>query len=161
MQKRIVAAAATETDPSTSEQGWLLLEDAAEVQITSEDSAHPIEAAFDPAAESGWEASQPGPQTIWLNFLHPISIEQIQIRFEISEERTQQFTLTMSQDGGVTYRELVRQQFNFSSSTRTEEENYFPRVSGVTDLKLTIVPNISGGNARATLRALRIRAATH
>ena len=38
-----------------------------------------------------------------------------------------------------------------------ENESYVVNLPGITDLKLTIVPDISGGPACASLRRLRVR----
>jgi hypothetical protein len=84
-------------------------------------------------------------------------MRHIYLRFDAAEPRTQEFVLVSSNDGGVSYRDVVRQQYNFSMRSPREEENYFVHLNGVTDLKLTIVPDISGGDARATLQSLRIR----
>jgi hypothetical protein len=130
----------------------------ARVRLTSEDAAWPIESALQDRSGTGWRAAQPGPQTIWIDFDAPQAIHEIKLRFEATERRTQEFVLLWSNDGGRSYREIVRQQFNFSpDATPTQEETYFPRLTGVTGLKLTIIPDISGGDAPATLRALRIR----
>jgi hypothetical protein len=43
---------------------WLDLEGLAQVEVTSEDPAHPIESALLPGTESGWQAAQAGKQTI-------------------------------------------------------------------------------------------------
>lgn len=127
------------------------------VRLTSEDASHPIEGALQTLPELGWRAASSGPQTIWIDFDVPQTIREIHLRFEIAAPRTQEFVLLASTDGGRSYREIVRQQFNFSRQTTAEDEHYFPHLSGVTDLKLTIVPDISGGDATATLRALHVR----
>ena len=64
MRKRMIAA--TEQDPSGGGQAWLDLPRLADVEITSEDPAHPIESALLPHGDSGWRAADPGPQTIRL-----------------------------------------------------------------------------------------------
>lgn len=136
---------------------WMDLENA-RVRLTSEDPACPIDFALKEHPDTGWKAAQPGPQTIWIDFDTPRAVDEIRVRFETKERRTQEFVLLWSSDGGKSYREFVRQQFNFSpDATPMEDETYFPRLTGVTGLKLTIIPDISGGDARATLRALRIR----
>lgn len=156
MEKQIVTA---DSVPCPSVGAWLDLETCARVRLTSEHSGYPIEFALrgDSAGERGWKATQPGPQTIWLHFEHPQPIEQVHVRFEAEERRTQEFALLWSSDDGITYHDLVRQQFNFSpGSASHEDENYFPHLRDVTDLKLTIVPDISGGDTCASLRALRV-----
>lgn len=156
MQKETVAHVAE--PPNAPNGSWLDLESHARVRLTSEDAAQPIESALQDGLGKGWKAAQPGVQTIWVDFNAPQSISEIHLRFEAKEHRTQEFVLLASSDKGQSYREIVRQQFNFSpGSTQTEVENYFPDLAGVTDLKLTIIPDISGGNTRATLRAFRIR----
>jgi hypothetical protein len=51
----------------------------------------------------------------------------------------------------------VRQQWNFSPpETIREDEEYQVELSNVTVLELIIVPNMSGGAARASLKNLRL-----
>ena len=65
--------------------------------------------------------------------------------------------LRWSPDGGQSYREIVRQQYNFSPPAVTREfEDYAVDLAGVTTLELRIVPDVSGGDARASLAQLRI-----
>jgi hypothetical protein len=60
-------------------------------------------------------------------------------------------------DGGDSFREIVRQQWNFSPlHTIREVEEYQVELSNVTVLELIIVPNVSGGAARASLKSLRL-----
>jgi hypothetical protein len=78
--------------------------------------------------------------------------------FEENETaRTQEFVLRWSPDGGNSFKEIVRQQWNFSSPQSTREiEEYQLELSGVSVLELVIKPNIGGGLAHATLRNLRL-----
>jgi hypothetical protein len=65
--------------------------------------------------------------------------------------------LRWSSDSGTSFREIVRQQWNFSPpETVTEVEEYQVELSNVTELELIIVPNMSGGTARASLKSLRL-----
>jgi hypothetical protein len=51
----------------------------------------------------------------------------------------------------------VRQQYNFNSPGATDEvEDYDVDLEGVTLLELSIVPDISGGSAPASLAQLRL-----
>ena len=76
---------------------------------------------------------------------------------EGERERTQEFFLRWSSDGGQSYREIVRQQYNFSPPDAAREvEDYDVNLDGVTALKLGIVPDISGGSARASLAQLSV-----
>jgi hypothetical protein len=146
-------------DVSATEQGWLDLERLAQVEITSEDVDFPIESALIPGTGAGWQAGQPGEQTIRLLFDEPLRLRRIHLAFhEDEQERTQEFVLRWSPDGGQSYQEILRQQFNFSPPGATREvEDYDVELAGVTILELKIVPDISGGNARASLAQLRLR----
>lgn len=99
-----------------------------------------------------------GPQTIWISFAAPQDIDRVSLRFEIPESRTQEFLLSSSVDGGKTFHDVARQQYNFSSASPHEEETYSMNLPGVTDLKLTITPDISNGPAKASLKRLQIAA---
>jgi hypothetical protein len=145
-----------ETEPS--EHGWLDLEELAQVEVTSEDAAYPIEAAFAPEEESCWRAAQPGPQTIRLLFDRPQRLSRVWLLFiETDSARTQEFVLRWSPDGGRSFREIVRQQWNFAPPETTREaEDYRVGLSGVTVLELAIVPDRSGGEARASLARWRL-----
>jgi hypothetical protein len=111
-----------------------------------------------PNSDSGWRAAQPGPQTVRLVFDQPQRIERIYLEFREEElERTQQFVLRWSSDGGQSYREIVRQQYNFSPPATTSEcEHYTVDLDTVTTLELSIVPDISSGPAHASLAQLRL-----
>jgi hypothetical protein len=143
---------------SAPNQQWLNLDALAQVEVTSEEAAHPIESGLLPGSESGWRAAQPGPQTVRLVFDQPQRIKRVHLEFhEIELARTQQFVLRWSSNGGVSYREIVRQQYNFSPPGTTREcEDYPVDLDGVTTLELSIVPEISGGSARASLAQLRL-----
>jgi hypothetical protein len=156
MRKRIIGPDPVEV--AAAEPGWLDLEPLAQVEITSEDVGYSIESALLPRLGSGWRAAQPGEQTIRLRFDAPLRISLIRLVFhEEEQERTQEFVLRWSPDGGQSYREIVRQQFNFSPPAATRElEDYAVDLDGVTGLELRIVPDISGGSTRATLAQLRL-----
>ena len=65
--------------------------------------------------------------------------------------------LRWSPDGGRSFREIVRQQWNFSSpETVREVQEYQVELSDVTVLELIIVPDISGGMAPASVKSLRV-----
>ncbi len=156
MRKRIIAHVQTET--TSSDQAWLNVEALAEVEITSEDAAHPIESALLPGRASGWRAAGPGKQTIRLLFNHPQRLRHIWMNFlEPETERTQEYVLRWSPDRGQSFREIVRQQWNFSpQGTTSEAEDHQVELPGVTVLELNIIPDKSGGNACASLAQLRL-----
>ena len=145
-------------DVAAAEPGWMDLESLAQVEITSEDVDHPIESALIPGTGSGWRAAQPGEQTIRLLFNEPLRLIRIHLVFQEDEqERTQEFVLRWSPDDGQSYREIVRQQYNFSPPEAAREvEDYDVDLDNVTALELRIVPDISGGSARASLAQLRV-----
>lgn len=157
MRKRIISAAQQETSSPTED--WLDLERLVQVEITSEDTAHPIEAALMPdRGGSGWRAAGPGEQTIRLLFAHPQRLRRIWLHFvEPVTTRTQELVLRWSADGGQSFREIVRQQWNFSPQGATSEtEDQRVDLSEVTVLELSIVPDTSRGHARASLQQLRL-----
>jgi hypothetical protein len=156
MRKRIINQGTQGVSPSN--QQWLNVEHLAQVEVTSEDAAHPIESALIPSAGPGWRALQPGQQTVRLLFDEPQRLRHMRLLFqEDKQERTQQFVLRWSSDGGQSYREIVRQQYNFSPPGTTSEcEDYTVDLDGVTALELSIVPDISRGPARASLAQLRL-----
>jgi hypothetical protein len=156
MLKRIIGQHTQDVSPGIHH--WLKVDDLAQVEVTSEDAAHPIESGLLSGTESGWRAAQPGPQTVRLVFDQPLRIERLHLEFHEDElERTQQFVLRWSSNGGQSYREIVRQQYNFNPPGATSErEDYRVDLDGVTTLELSIVPDISGGPARASLRQLRL-----
>jgi hypothetical protein len=123
---------------------------------TSEDAAHPIESALIPRARDSWRAAQPGEQTLRLLFDEPLRLRRIYLVFcEDELERTQEFVLRWSPDEGRTYLEILRQQYNFSPPGTTREvEDYAVSLEGVTALELKVVPDVSGGEARASLARL-------
>jgi len=156
MRKRLITPT-PETVRSRGE-GWLDVERAAIVELTSEQKDYPVESAFASGEAQGWRAAEPGPQTIRLIFDQPQRLKQISLVFEEKETaRTQEFVLRWSGNGGNSFREIVRQQWNFSPpETIREVEDYPVELASVTVLELIIVPNVSGGNARASLKSLRL-----
>ena len=140
------------------DQGWLDLNKAASVEVSSEDENYPIESALLGDEKTGWRAAEPGTQTIRLIFDSPQNIRRIFLAFEDSEAfRTQEFVLRWSSRVGQPFREIVRQQWNFSSPGAVREiEDYAVDLLNVGVLELMIVPDKSGGEARASLVKMRI-----
>lgn len=156
MKKRVIPTADTAAEQQTDE--WLDLDRLAEVEITSEDEAHPIESALLPHGGAGWQAAGPGEQTVRLLFAEPLHLRRIWLEFiEPTRERTQEFVLRWSADRGQTFREIVRQQWNFSPQGGNREvEDQRVDLDGVTVLELVIVPDVSGGPGVASLSRLRL-----
>lgn len=156
MRKRIVLR--TQEATASPQRDWLNVEGIAAVEVTSEDAAHPIESALLLGDGSGWRAAEPGEQTIRLLFDPPQRLRRIRLKFmETGVERTQEYVLRWSADGGRSFREIVRQQWNFSPRGATAEtEDHLVELPSVTVLELSIVPDIGGGEARASLTQLRL-----
>jgi hypothetical protein len=140
------------------EEGWLALDRAAIIEITSEDKDYPIESALMSGKIRSWRADDSGAQTIRLIFDQAQRLKRIGVAFEETEtEPTQEFSLRWSKDGGRSFRDIVRQQWNFSPARSVREvEEYQVDLLGVTVLELVIVPDITGGAARASLKRLRL-----
>lgn len=156
MRKRLLTPS-PETDPLSSIDSFDL-ERAAVVEVTSEDANFPIESALILRETAGWRAAFPGSQVIRLVFDQAQELRRISLAFEENEtSRTQEFALRCSSDGGRKFQEIVRQQWNFSPpATTRESEEYRVELSAVNALELIIVPDISGGAARASLKSLRL-----
>ena len=154
MRKKIIKQSSRGT-PLT-EDNWLDLERLAQVEVTSEAQAHPVESALLPHGEAAWRAAEPGEQLIRLLFDEPQTLRRILLVFQVKETRTQEFVLRYLSEGEP-LREIARQQYNFSVGGANEEvEDYEVELEGVTVLELSIIPDISGGEARASLKRLRL-----
>ena len=156
MRKRMITPDRQEA--VSPDQDWLNVENLALVEITSEDTAHPIESALLSGGTPGWRAADPGKQTIRLLFNQPQRLRRIWLNFvEAHAERTQEYVLRWSADGGQSYREIVRQQWNFSpQGATTETEDHHVELPAVTVLELSIVPDTSGAKSFASLEQLRL-----
>jgi hypothetical protein len=155
MQKRLIDP---QVQDSVAADEWLDLEDMARVELTSEDPDHPIETALVPQGGSGWRAGEPGRQRIRLIFHQPQRLRRIMLRFdEPRGDRTQEFALRWSPDGGRSFQELVRQQYSFSpAGATTEVEDLNVDLASVTALELTIIPDQGREQARASLTEWRL-----
>jgi|SRR5579872_196380 len=143
MRKRLITAAPP--DAEHLDDDWINLESRALVEVTSEEKEYPVESALISGETNGWRASESGTQTIRPIFDEPQSLKRISLAFEeLQIELTQEFVLRWSGDGGRPFREIVRQQWNFSPpSTIGEFEKYKVELPGVNILELVIVPDIS------------------
>ena len=138
-------------------EGWLDLDRVAVVEVTPEEKDYPVESALISGEVGGWRAADSGTQTMRLIF-ESQRLTRIALVFEETEvERTQEFVLRWSSDGGRSFRVIVRQQWNFSPPNAIREVEEYPvELSDVTVLELIIVPDISRGSARASLKSLRL-----
>jgi len=83
MRKRVISP--TPEIVRSRAEGWLDLERAAIVEITSEDKVYPVESAFALGETRGWRAAEPGAQTVRLIFDQPQRLKQISLVFEEKE----------------------------------------------------------------------------
>src|SRR5437764_7458175 len=146
-------------DAPLRDEEWLDLDGAAVVEVTSEEKEYPVESALVSGEMRGWRAAGPGTPN------HPASLRRpakththlAGLRGNRDRERTQEFVLRWSPDGGRSFREIVRQQWNFTPlNTIREVEEYRVEICDVTVVELVIVPDISRGAARASLKSLRL-----
>jgi hypothetical protein len=162
MRKSLVASASERGAKADSlpaaDARWLDLDEMVRIEVTSEDPKRPVEGALVIGDDRGWRAGQAGPQTIRILFDRPVSVGRMSLSFiEPELTRTQEFVIRWSADGGRSLRDVVRQQWNFTpTGSAREAEDYRVDLSDVTALELTIVPDISGGAARASLAHWRI-----
>lgn len=139
--------------------GEVVIADTATVLVTSELPDHPIDHICDGQHGPGstrWIAEHPGDQTVVLVFDTAQNVNMVSLEVEETEvSRTQELTLATSRDGGRTYRELLRQEFNFSpSGTTFEHEEWRVAAEGVTNLRLWIRPDKGGKPCRASITSL-------
>jgi hypothetical protein len=158
MRKILINQPTENTLPSDLD--YLDLEHLAQVEISSECQDHPIESALVDGSEAGWQAADPGEQTIRLIFDQPQSIKHIALLFDEQEQsRTQEFVLLWRMDSEDYFREILRQQYHFSPPNSAQEiENYTVDLKHLKALELRVIPDISGGEAFAKLTRLRLSA---
>ncbi|WP_340121711.1 carbohydrate-binding protein [Methylobacter svalbardensis] len=157
--RKIIINQSAEPPPS-SDLDFLDLEHLAQVEFTSERREHPVESALLLTADSasGWQAAISGEQVIRIIFDQPRTIEHIVLMFEERQQsRTQEFVLLWLMDNEDAYREILRQQYHFSlPNTTCEIEHYEVGLNQLKALELRIIPDISGGEACAKLKQLRL-----
>jgi hypothetical protein len=141
--------------------GEIDIAEVATVPVTSEAPDHPSDLAFDVArGRRGARciAGEPGEQTVTLAFDAPQTVNQIFLEVEEPEfARTQELHLSLSCDGGRTYRELLRQEYDFNpAGTTFRREKWTGSAQGVTHLRL-VKPDRAGKPCRATLTSLVLR----
>ena len=130
--------------------------------FTSESTEHPVNDAFDTQRGPGgtrWVAGEPGEQAVILAFDTPQTIRQVILEVEEPEvARTQELQLAVSNDGAQTYRELLRQEYNFNPQDTTfKREDWTVSAEGITHLRLQIKPDKGGKPCRATITSLVLR----
>ena len=134
----------------------------AEVIITSEDEGHPIDNLVDGSRGRGssqWLAGTSGTQVLIFKFDTPQHITEIVYEIEETKDtRTQEILLEASSDAGEKYRELVRQEYNFSPSGSTfQKEIVAVNITGATNIKMTIKPDKGIVSFKAKLNYIEFR----
>jgi hypothetical protein len=158
LRKQIIREPPVSTAPMTDEIDIAVV---ATVLVTSEAPEHPVDFAFDHHRGPGgnrWIAGEPGEQTLILAFDAPQAIRRVALEVEEPEvARTQELQLAVSTDGGRTYREVLRQEYNFSPpGTSFEREDWTLDAVGVTHLRLMIRPDKGSKPCRATITSLAL-----
>ena len=154
----IIKSPTASPDATTGESD---IAEVATVPVTSEAPDHPIDLAFDldrGRRGARWIAGEPGERMVTLAFAAPQTINQILLEVEEPEfARTQELHLSLSCDGGRTYRELLSQEYDFSpAGTSFRRENWSVSAQGVTHLRL-VKPDKGDKPCRATLTSLVLR----
>jgi hypothetical protein len=158
LRKQIIRPSPATPAPMTDE---IDIAAVATVLVTSEAAEHPVDHAFDAYRGPGgnrWIAGEPGEQTLILAFDAPQAIRRVALEVEEPEvARTQELQLAVSTDGGRTYREVLRQEYNFSPpGTSFEREDWTLDAVGVTHLRLMIRPDKGSKPCRATITSLAL-----
>ena len=158
MRKRIVELGETSSRENAFTPGHLPIAAIAQVEVTSEDPAHPIQAALSGTGPSGWRAGTAGQQRIALVFDQPERVRKMTLKFVEAEwSRTHEFVLTWSDQIEGPAHIIVRQQWTFSpAGATTETETYEMDLAGVRMLELMIKPDLNDPNAIATLSEWRV-----
>ena len=156
MRKRLISTLGTNA-PAPGHD-WLQLAKAAVVEVTSEAEGYSIEEALLTDGTRDWKANVSSLQIIRLVFDHPQTIEVIRLVFREEEcERTQEFVLRWLPNGGDCWRDIIRQQWNFSPPNTVQEcEEYNSKLVAAIGLELTINPDLSRGNGRASLERVQL-----
>jgi hypothetical protein len=119
MRKRLITP--TQGAVRSRGEGWLEVERAAIVEITSEDKNFPVESAFASGETQGWRAAMAGTQTIRLIFDQPQRLKKISFVFEEKETaRTQEFVLRWSSKAQPFFAHYQRQ----GSKTRRPDASF-------------------------------------
>jgi hypothetical protein len=163
LRKLIIPAAPHPDDRRTGDAGdGMYIPERATVLVTSEAAEHPVDCLFDGHDGPGgtrWVAAVDGEQVLILAFDTPQTIQEVSLETEeLQASRTQVLTLALSQNAGRTYREILRQEFNFSPpGTTFERERWIVAATMVSHLRVTIRPDKGDKPGRASLTSLTIR----
>src|SRR5713101_7847701 len=141
-----------------SQEEWLDLEEIARVEVTSEDPNFPIEAALAEEKDRAGERPKRVSRSSASSLITRERCVGLDSSFQKQEiERTQEFTLRWSDEAAGPFREIVRQQWNFSPQCSTSEvEDYQVQLEKVSAVEMTLKPDLTPDTAFATLAACRV-----
>ena len=158
MRKRITGEATR--DPTPAGPDWLDLERLAEVEVTSEDPGHPIESALTAGRGTGWRAAGPGEQVVRLALRRagPAAAGPRRVPRGGGGADAGVRPPVVGRRRGARSGRSSGSSGTFSPPGTTEEvEEYRVRPArGRSALELDVTPDISGGDARASLAELRV-----
>ena len=136
------------------------MDKAASVEVSSEDENYPIESALLGDEKRGWCAAEPGVRRYGSFSTARKGSDVFSWPSKKAKSlRTQEFVLRWSSHLGQPFREIVRQQWNFSSPGGIHEiEDYAVDLFDVGVLELISVPDKGGGETLASLVKMRLAA---
>ncbi len=160
LRKQIVAPAA-EPNPGIPADAIDII-DEAEVLASSEAERFPLDNIVDGSCGPGssqWVAGTTGPQTLVFKFDAPQHITGINYEIEENETvRTQEVLFEVSSDSGAHFREILRQEYNFSPDGSTfQREALTFDLPGTTQLRIVIKPDKGNRECRAKLNSIVFR----
>ncbi|WP_447978374.1 hypothetical protein [Candidatus Nitrospira bockiana] len=134
----------------------------ATVLVSSEMPEHPVDHICDGQYGPGstrWIAGESGDQSVVLSFDAPHTVRRVSLEVEEPEvSRIQELALSISRDGGQTYREILRQEYTFSPpGTTFEHEEWQIPGEGVTNVWIWIRPDKNGRPCRASITSLALQ----
>lgn len=158
IRKRLLSR---EKELLNSREGEIDILACATIAYSSEQKDYPVENIFDKSGGQGatrWVAAQPDTDAeILIEFDQPQSISRLV--YEVEETRvprTQELRIEALCEGFSVYRLLLMQQYTFSPAGATyQREDLQVALSGVTHLRLTVVPD-QNGHGSATLTRLQL-----
>jgi len=119
--------------------GWNLGKRLWSKSLLKKRTRFPVEGVLLPGREQGWRAATAGTQIIRLLFDRPQTIRTIRLLFkEYEVARAQEFVLRWLPHGTRSWKDVVRQQRNFSPSQAVEEcEEYHVDLAWAAALELS------------------------
>ena len=161
MRKSILHESHAHESHATHPEPDIPISSVATVLVSSEAPEHPIDHAFDGQRGPGatrWIAAQPGEQQLIIAFDAPQTIRHIIVEVEEKEAwRTQELQVSVSSNGGETYRQLRCQEFTFHPGATWECEHWAVAECHVTHVKLAIKPDKGRKDLSASLTSVILR----